>query len=96
MSVSRTAALDAGRGLDEQLVADRVAERVVDGLEAVEVDEQHAEHAIVASHARERLLEAVGEHDPVGQAGERVVQHLVGELRLEALLVGEVADDRRR
>ena len=42
----------AGQGLaeslghpDQQLVADRVAEAVVDGLEVVEVDEQHAGHA---------------------------------------------------
>ena len=93
--------LDARGGLDEQLVADRVTERVVDGLEPVEVDEQHAAHAVAAAaRARERLLEPVGEHHPVRQTRERIVQHLVRELGLEALLVGEVAedpgDDRRR
>ena len=32
-----------GRGLHEQLVADRVAEAVVDDLEPVEIDEEHAD-----------------------------------------------------
>ena len=35
-------ALDARGRLDEELVADGVAERVVHRLEAVEVDEEHA------------------------------------------------------
>ena len=68
---------DASRRLDQELVADRVAERVVHRLEAVEVDEEHGEHALPTAHAGECLLEPVGEHHPVRQAGERVVQHLV-------------------
>ncbi len=87
--------LDPSGGFDEELVAHRVAERVVDGLEPVQVDEQHAEHAAVTSDAGERLLEPVGEHHAVRQTGERIVQHLVRELRLEALLFREVANDAR-
>ena len=87
--------LDPRGRLDEQLVADRVAERVVDRLEPVEVDVQHAAHAVVAPDAGERLVEPVGEHHPVRQPGQRVVQRLVRELRLELLLVGEIADDAR-
>ena len=87
--------LDSRGGLDQQLVADRVAERVVHGLEAVQVDEQHAERALVPADPRERLVESVGEHHAVRQARERVVQNLVRELSLEVLLVGEIANDCR-
>ena len=65
---------------DEQLVADRVAERVVDGLEVVDVDEQHGDGRI---GLRERLVDAVDEQRAVGQPGQRVVVGLVLELALE-------------
>ena len=61
---------DRARRLDEELVADGVTERVVHGLEAVEVDEQRREHAAVPPDARERLVESIGEHHPVRQAGQ--------------------------
>ncbi len=54
---------------DQQLVADRVAEAVVDELEAVEVEEQHrAAIAGVALGAAQRELEVVEEHRPVRAA----------------------------
>ena len=65
---------------DEQVVADRVAERVVDGLEVVDVDEQHGDRRL---GQRERLLDAVDEQRAVREAGERVVVGLVLELALE-------------
>ena len=43
----------------QQLVADAMAERVVDVLEAVEVDEQHADAATVALRLRDRLRQAL-------------------------------------
>ena len=52
----------------QQLVARRVADAVVDGLEAVEVDEQHREVAAAAGAALERVLEAV-EEERGGWAG---------------------------
>ena len=67
----------AQRHFLQQHVADGVAERVVDGLEAVEVDEHHRGLLAVAVGQRERLLQAVLQQAPVGQAGERVV---VGEV----------------
>ncbi len=65
---------------DQQLVADRVAERVVDGLEVVDVDEQHGDGRIGLG---ERLVDAVDEQRAVGQTRERVVVGLVLELVLE-------------
>ena len=47
-SVSRSASDERARHVLQQLVADPVAERVVDVLEAVEVDEQHADAAAAA------------------------------------------------
>ena len=56
---------DAGYGLDEELVADGVAEGVVDGLEPVKIDEQHAAHPTVSSNPGEGLIEPICEHQPV-------------------------------
>ena len=92
MSVSRTALWIRAAASTSSWSPDGVAERVVDGLEPVEVDEQHAEHAIVPSDAGERLLEPVGEHHAVRQAGERIVGCPVLELGLGACPLGDVLD----
>ena len=72
--------------LDEQAVAGVVADAVVDLLEAVEVDEQHAEMLPGARMALERVLELVDEDLAVGQPGERVAPDAV----LEADPLGDV------
>ena len=74
----------------EQPVADVVPEVVVDGLELVEVDEQHRHRAVAAVHARERLARAIHQQQPVGQPRERVVQRLA----LEPHAVGHVLRGR--
>ena len=78
----------------QQLVADRVAERVVDDLEAVEVEEQHrgAALGVMALRAADRLVEAVDEQHPVRQPGERVVQRVVLQAPLGLAAVGDVGD----
>ena len=75
----------------QQLVAGRVAERVVDGLELVEVDEQDRDPLLGAPD--ERVAEAVDEEDAVGQPGERIVERLVPELVLEVFPVADVDED---
>ena len=67
----------------QQAVADEVAERVVDELEAVEVAEQHgaAELVLVAARALEAELQAVEEERAVGQPGQGVVERVVAQLR---------------
>ena len=52
----------------EQLVAHVVAVAVVDRLEAVEVEEQHAGQRPVAAGARQRDPQAVVQQRAVGQA----------------------------
>ena len=51
--------------LDEQEVARRVAEEVVDLLEAVEVEEEDGD--AVAARGLERVLDAIAEQRPVGE-----------------------------
>ena len=61
----------------EQLVAGRVAEAVVDDLEAVEVDEQHGDAAAAAARMRSSALAGGPEQQAVRQAGQRVAQELL-------------------
>src|SRR4051794_20618174 len=74
----------AGDGA-QQLVARGVAEGVVDGLEAIEVEEEDRDAARVAAEARHRLPEAVEEELAVRQPGQIVVEGLVRESGLDAL-----------
>ena len=79
----------------EQLVADAVAEAVVDHLEVVEVEEQHGD--LADAGAGEQLVEARDDRRTVGELGELVVRGCVGQLGGHALL-GDVLDvgDRER
>ena len=70
----------------QQRVARHVAERVVDRLELVEVDEQHRVHAVgVRARVLERRREPLLEERAVRQAGQRVVGRLVAQPRLVGL-----------
>jgi hypothetical protein len=81
-----------GDGL-EQIVGRRVAEAVVDQLEAVEVEQQHTDHLPVAAGVGDGLGDAVVEQVAIGQAGQDVVVGLVFELLFVADAVGDVVDD---
>ena len=93
--------LQPARDRDQQPVADVVAERVVDELEAVEVEEQHRRaggRARGAARGRIACVEAVEEQHAVGQPGQRVVERVVLEALLGLAAVGDVglgADDAR-
>ena len=81
----------------QQLVAGFVAERVVDVLELVEIDEQHGAGVAVAAAARQQLLDAVADQRPVGQPGQAVMQRLVAQLAgLDADQAPRPARDRSR
>ena len=82
--------------LDEEPVAGPVAERVVDDLEVVEVEEQHRDVRAAPPAALERPFEVLAEEDAVGQPGQRVVEGVVEELRLEPLVVGRVDEQALR
>ena len=83
----------APRHLDQQLVAGAVAERVVDDLEAVEVDQQQRHLVVEAAAVLERPLGAPDQLAPVGQAGEGVEVGEVADPVLGEAPVGHVLDD---
>src|SRR5450631_1480795 len=53
--------LQSSCNLDEQYVARRVAQGVVHGLEAVEVEQQHRDLRAVSFASRQRLIDSVKE-----------------------------------
>ena len=77
----------------EDLVAHLVAEPVVDGLEAVEVEHEHGDRARRALPLGQGVGEAVGEQRPVRKAGERVVQVGVGQGLLGRLVLVLVVEE---
>ena len=65
------------RDRQEHAVAGRVAERVVDQLEAVEIGEEHGHPPARPVRTGQCLVEAVEDEAAVGQPGQRVVGGLV-------------------
>ena len=58
----------------QQLIADGVAQGVVDVLEAVEIEQQDRNHAALAASTGQLLAEPIVQQGAVGQAGEPIVQ----------------------
>jgi hypothetical protein len=81
----------------DQFVAAVVAQRVVDLLEAGQVEQQHADPGAVAARRRDRLMHAIEEQQPVRQARE-VVEHREPSVLLGAprQLVAVLPDPMRR
>ena len=73
----------------EQLVAHRMAERIVDALEAVEVEVKHGK-LVAAVDAGQRVGEPLAKQQPVGQVGQRVVPRHVGDALLGLAAFGDV------
>src|SRR6266581_5434361 len=80
------------RSLLEQPVAERVAEGIVDELEAIEIEEQHGHRLAVTLRVVERVGEAVVEHVAVGQSRQGVVRRDVQQVFLGLLAGHELAD----
>ena len=78
----------------EEIVADAVAEAVVDDLEVVEVDEQHGD--LVEPGGDEQLVEAGDDRRSVRELGERIVGRRVGQAFGGDPLLGDVLDVRDR
>ncbi len=94
--VAAPRALDQALGARAQhAIAFAVAEAVVDGLEVVEVDEQHRHAAIAALADRERVLDAVAEQRAIREQGQRVVECEAPQLLLDVLAVACVAHARQ-
>src|SRR6185369_18076184 len=77
----------------EQLIADRMAERVVDALELVDVDIEHRQ-LLARPYRLERLFEPLAEQDPVRQVSQPVVMRQMRDLLVRALARGDVLDGR--
>ena len=78
--------------LPHELVAGRVAARVVHHLELVEVEIHHRMMPAGLARARERQSQAMLELPPVDESGQRVVARLVGELRGELALAPDIVE----
>ena len=74
----------------QQLVADQVAQRIVDRLEPVEVDHQEGAAGAPLLGIAHRLAQRLGYHHAVGQAGERVIARHVSDLLARFALLGNV------
>ena len=74
-------------------VALGVAERVVDRLEAVEIEEHDRAGRLAAGRARQRLAEQLADPAAIGQAREHVHIGEVGQPLLGAADVGDVLAD---
>ena len=81
--------LDAARHFDQQLVADRMAEHVVDFLQAVEVDRQHREFLVGAGAGLDHLRQRLQERRAVRQIGQAV---MIGHMRHPRLGLAAVGD----
>jgi hypothetical protein len=79
------------RHLTQQFVADLAAEGVVDPLEPVEVDEQHAAGRFVALRHHQRLVEQLRQQAAVGQIGQGVVTGQVVQSLFGLFAPGNVA-----
>ena len=75
----------------QELVAAGMAQRIVDLLELVEVDEMDRERPAPAQ-ARHRRVHLVAEQGAVGQAGERIVARQLVDLGLGHAAVGDVLE----
>jgi hypothetical protein len=73
----------------QQHVADRMAKRVVDVLEVIEIETQDRK-LIAASGKPQGLFELLAEQRPVRQVGQRVMARHVGNLFLGGLPFGDV------
>ena len=67
-----------------------MAERVVDLLEAIEINHQHRAGALALGRRAEDLFERVAHLHPVGEAGERIKQREARDLLFAAALFGEI------
>src|SRR5262249_58983762 len=78
----------------QQQIADAMAERVVDRLEAIKVKEQHGKFIILlrGRSLPADLIKCSTEYAPVRQAGERVFGRKPGDMRLRLAPVGDVSE----
>jgi hypothetical protein len=89
-------AQQAGRDGLEQLVAERVPERIVDVLEAIEVEVEDRDVSLVARGRADRVADAFLEEHAIRQAGEIVMLRRMRHLQRRRARLADVPehDDR--
>ena len=78
------------RGLPEQFISGRMAQRVVDVLELVEIHHEHTEGLAVALQAGDGALELLGEIGPVRQAGQYIVVCKKANMAVGLVTLGDI------
>jgi hypothetical protein len=84
-------AVHPGRDLEKYRVSGFVPRGLIDLLEAVQAHQQDAHVAVVAGPPGKSVGQPVAQHDPIGQAGERILESLAAELLLQDLSVRDIA-----
>ena len=74
----------------QQLVADAVAERIVDRLEIVEAEHQHRHLVGAAPRVQQEVVHLLAQQGAVRQSGQAVMLGHEGQPRLGALALGDV------
>ena len=82
--------LQAPRDGLQQRVADRMAERVVDRLELVEVEHEDREAFALARQPCQRLVHLLAEQRAIGEIGQRIMSCHMRDARFRALTLGDV------
>ena len=80
-------------GFAQQPVASAMAKRVVDGLEAIEIDEQQRAGLAGARRPRQRVLQCFAKQRAVGKAGQRIEARQLGDAIMAAPRLGDIAAD---
>ncbi len=88
--LSAHAALEAMAERAQQLVRRLVAARIVDELEVVEIEEQHADEVLPGFGGLKGFAQGFHQPRAVGQAGQRIVGGLVAQLVLDLLHLAHV------
>ncbi len=70
---------------DQQGIAHRMAARIVEHLEAVDIDQQQRAVGSLAQRQRQRQIQAVFEQHAIGQSGQRVVMRQPDQLLVAGL-----------
>jgi hypothetical protein len=63
----------------EKLIADRMAECIVDAFEMIEIEAVNGEAFTVPVHSRQQFLEPLMEQHAVRQIGQRIVMRHIGD-----------------
>ncbi len=82
-----------GRHFDQQRVAGGMAERIVDLLETIEVQQENGERLLQAALPRRGFLDFLDQSGAVGQSGQRIMVRQKGNALLGLLALGDVLDD---